>query len=244
MQTRPLKQKVIGILGGCSDVATVEYYKAINHLVNQHLGGWEIAETVIVGMNFGNIEAMIREDSWDLIENYLLEKVTSLKNAGADIVICASNTLHRSLEGVAEKVAIELIHIADPTGDAIKAQGLQKIALFGTKPVMEMQYLSQRYKDRFGIEIIVPTEVEQIEIDRIIFEELTKGKFLAESKSAYLKIFDRLVEQDGVQGLILGCTEIFLLIDQQDRPSYPMFNTGLLHCKSAVNWVLNDRLVK
>lgn len=240
MQDRPLKQKTIGLLGGCSNIATGEYYRFLNTAVNEKLGGWEIAETLIAGMNFGNIEAFIRNDDWDGLSDYMQVKIDSLVAGGADVILCVSNTLHKPLEDLMSTAPIPFIHIADPTGEAIQAQGLSKVAIFGTRPVMQMGYLKERFLSRFGVEAIAPTEKEQDDIDRIIFNELVKGKLTKESKSRYIEIAERMRQDDGAQGLILGCTEIFLLIDQQDLLKLPMFNTAKLHCDAAVVFSLNQ----
>ncbi len=241
MSDRPLKQKTIGILGGCSNIATGEYYRFLNESVNERLGGWDIAETLVAGMNFGNIEAFVRQDEWVGLETYMRTKIDSLVAGGADVVLCVSNTLHKSLESLMSDVTLPLIHIADPTGQAVNAAGHKKVALFGTRPVMQMDYLKDRYRDRFNIEVITPTDVEQKDIDQIIFDELVKGVLTEKSKARYIEIAERIRKEDRAEGLILGCTEIFLLIDQPDMPSFPMFNTAKLHCDAAVNFALGKK---
>jgi len=236
--TRPLKQRTIGLLGGCSNVATGEYYKFLNSAVNEKLGGWEIAETLIAGMNFGNIEAFVRAEDWTGLSAYMDGKVRMLVQGGADLVICVSNTLHRHIEPIMSQYDVPFIHIADPTGTAIKRSGLKRIALFGTRPTMEMDYLKSHYQDNYGLEIVVPNESERVDIDRIIFEELVKFKVSESSRTRYLEIADRLVAAEGAEGLILGCTEIFLLLQQQHRPQLPMFNTTQLHCDAAASFAL------
>ncbi|WP_092643846.1 aspartate/glutamate racemase family protein [Jannaschia faecimaris] len=231
---RPLHQKTIGILGGASNVATGEYYKFLNAAVNDRLGGWDIAETLISGMNFGNIEAFVRAGNWDALAAYMDAKVAALVAAGADVLICVSNTLHAPLEPICAQHDIPLIHIADPTGEAIGAQGLTRVALFGTRPVMETKYLRDRYRDVHGLEVVIPSEAERAEIDRIIFDELVKSDIRETSRQTYLSIADRLVREEGAQGLVLGCTEIFLLLRPKDAPDLPMFNTAELHCEAAV----------
>jgi aspartate racemase len=238
LPTRPLNQKTIGILGGCSNVATAEYYRFLNDGVNDRLGGWEIAETLIVGMNFGNVEAFVRQDDWEGLEAYMRGKVDRLVAGGADVILCVSNTLHRPLEKIMVDVSLPMIHIADPTGQAMRDAGMKKVALFGTRPVMQMDYLKDRYRDRFDVETISPTDEEQKDIDQIIFNELVKNILTAESKQRYLAIAERMRREDGVEGLILGCTEIFLLIDQADIPDFPMFNTAKLHADAAVDFAL------
>ena len=242
MSDRPLNQKTIGILGGCSNIATGEYYRFLNGGVNERLGGWEIAETLIAGMNFGNIEAFVRQDDWVGLETYMRTKIDSLVAGGADVILCVSNTLHKPLETLMSDGAVPLIHIADPTGQAIIDAGLKKVALFGTRPAMQMDYLKDRYSNRFNIETISPTDTEQKDIDQIIFDELVKGVLTEQSKARYIEIAERMRREDGVEGLILGCTEIFLLIDQSDMPDFPMFNTAKLHCDAAINFAFGGSL--
>lgn len=238
MKRRPLQQQTIGLLGGCSDVATGYYYRFLNEAANRRLGGWDIAETLIVGMNFGNIEAMVRQDDWLALEEYLRGKVDQLIAGGADMLICASNTLHRPLKPVLRERDIPFIHIADPTGTAIRAQGLRHVALIGTQPVMKQPDLRSHFEHEYGLDISVPMEDEIADIDRIIFDELVKGNFRPASKARYLEIIERLRREDGAQGVILGCTEIFLMIEQQDLPGFPVFNTALLHCEAAIEAAL------
>ena len=238
MPSRPLAQKTIGILGGSSNVATGEYYRLLNEAANRRLGGWDIAETLIAGMNFGNIEAFVRAGDWPALESYMARKLDALLDGGAEVILCVSNTLHKPLTPIIESRGASFIHIVDPTGEAIRKAGLKRIALFGTKPVMEMDYLKDRYRERYGLEIVVPSEAEQSEIDRIIFDELTRYQVLPASKQCYLDIAERLAREEGAEGLILGCTEIFLLIEQSDRPDLPMFNTTELHCQAAIDFAL------
>lgn len=237
---RPLKQQTIGLLGGCSNVATGEYYKFLNSTVNDRLGGWEIAETLIAGMNFGNIEAFVRAEDWSGLSSYMDDKVKMLVLGGADLILCVSNTLHRHIEPIVSQYDVPFIHIADPTGAAIQHSGLKRIALFGTRPTMEMDYLKSHYQDKYDLEIVVPNESERTDIDSIIFEELVKFKVSESSRARYLEIADRLVGEEGAEGLILGCTEIFLLLQQEHRPSLPMFNTTQLHCDAAVSFALKS----
>lgn len=235
---RPLKQKTIGLLGGCSNVATGEYYKLLNAKVNERLGDWEIAETLIRGMNFGNVEAFVRSGDWSGLSGYMERGVDALITAGAEVILCVSNTLHKPLESIMAGRQIPFIHIADPTGEAIRAKGLWRVALLGTQPVMQMTYLRDRYQSKFGLDIVVPNPSEQQEIDRIIFDELVKSQISESSRDFYLKIVDRLASEEEAEGVILGCTEIFLLLRQHDRPAFPMFDTTQLHCDAAVDFAL------
>ena len=233
--TRPMVQKKIGILGGASNVATVEYYKMLNAGANSQLGGWDIAETLIAGMNFGNIEALVRAGDWAQLTTYMSGHVNSLIAGGADLLVCVSNTLHECFTDIMATHATPWIHIADPTGAAIRERDIGRVALFGTRPVMELEHLRQRYDQQFGIEVVAPNESEKEEIDRIIFEELVKDVVDSSSKDRYLAILDDMIERDEVEGLIMGCTEIFLLLEPADRPNLPMFNTTRLHCQAVLD---------
>lgn len=229
--------RVIGILGGSSDQATADYYRRLNATVQARLGGWNTAEVIINSMNFAPAERWVRLGLWEEAAASLVARAQGLEAAGAEILICVSNTLHRVADTFAAAVGIPFLHIVDPTATAIRAAGLTRVGLLGTKPVMATDYLKHRYLERFGIEVLVPDADAQDEVDRIIFDELCCGKFLPESKARYLAIVDRLREQ-GAQGVILGCTEIPLLIGQADRPDFEMFDTAALHVEAVVDWAL------
>src|SRR5207302_1803735 len=160
-----------------------------------------------------------------------------LERAGADLLICVSNTLHRVSDAFTAGLTIPFLHIADPTGEAIRAAGLARVGLLGTKPVMSASYLKDYYAQRFDIEILVPSEKEQVLVDRIIWDELVRRDLRSESKEIYLGVIDRLQDR-GAQGVILGCTEIFLLVSQVNRPDFPMFDTTALHVARAVSMAL------
>ena len=239
MQPQLPRLKRIGVLGGSSDQATAEYYRQLNLAVNARLGGWNTAEVLINSMNFAFAEWCVRQQRWDEAASYLAERAAALERAGAELLICVSNTLHRVYDAMAAATTLPFIHIVDPTAAAICAAGLGRAALLGTRPVMATDYLKHRYRDRFGIEVVVPEADEQQLIDRIIFDELCRGRFTASSKAAYLAIVDRLAAA-GCGSVILGCTEIPLLISQADRPAVPMFDTTALHVAAAVQLSLAD----
>ncbi|KAK3615628.1 hypothetical protein LTR56_026470 [Elasticomyces elasticus] len=227
------QMKTIGVLGGMSNQATAEYYRLINQAVNERLGGWNTADVVISSVNFGNIERFVRADAWAEAGEYLATKAQGLERAGAELLICVSNTMHCVADTFTAGLNIPFLHIADPTGEAIRAAGLKRVGILGTKPVMSAAYLKGRYAERFGIEVIAPNEAEQTHVDRIIFDELVRRDLREESRSVYLDIMDRLRER-GAEGVILGCTEIFLLVSQDDRPDFPIFDTTALHVGRAV----------
>lgn len=157
----------------------------------------------------------------------------------ADVIICFSSTLHKLLESLMTGAAVPIVHIADPTGATMKEVALKKVALFGTLPIMQMSYLKDRFRDHFGVEAIAPTEAEQRDIDRIVFDKLVKGKLTEASRARYLEIADRMRCKNDLDCLILRSTDIFFLIDQEDRPDFPMFNTVQLNCKAAVDFALS-----
>ena len=229
--------KRIGILGGSSDVATADYYRRLNRAVNERLGGWNTAELLVSSMNFALAERWVRLGEWDAAAEYLTGRAHALEAAGADLLLCVSNTLHRVAPAFTAGLRIPLLHIVDPTAEAIRAAGLARVGLLGTKPVMSTSYLKDRYRERFGIEILVPSAADQDTVDRIIFDELCRGDFRPESKARYLAIADAL-ERDGAEAVILGCTEIPLLIGQADRPGLRMFDTVALHVAAAVERAL------
>ncbi len=228
---RPRLQKTLGILGGMSDQATVEYYKGINRAINQSLGGWDIAECVIIGVNFGNVEYAVRNGEWDMLGEYLAHKSMAAERAGADVLICASNTVHAVAGRFTRDLRIPFIHIADPTAAAIKARGLNTVALLGTLPVMSEPSMVAHYR-RLGVTALVPDAQQQQRIDAIIFDELVRGKINADSRAYYLSVCESLRAQ-GAEGVILGCTEICLLIEQSHIPDWPFFDTTALHIQAA-----------
>jgi aspartate racemase len=231
--------RTIGVLGGMSNQATNEYYRLINEHVNRRLGGWNTADVIINSVNFANIESFVRQERWAEAGDYLHKKAISLVAAGADVILCVSNTMHRVSDQFMQGINIPFIHIADPTGTAIQHSNLSTIAILGTKPTMASSYMKSYYKDHFGIEIIAPSEPEQRDVDAIIFNELVKGQFLPASKARYVQIVERLA-REGAQGIILGCTEICMLINQSDFEDLPIFDTTSLHAAAAVDFALAD----
>ena len=233
---RPLPQKTIGVLGGMSNQATGEYYRLLNERLNARLGGWDNGEIVIVSVNFGNIEYFVRNDRWDQAKTYLAGKVESLERAGADLIVCVSNTMHKVVVPIMSERKTPFIHIADPTGEAIRKAGLGQVGLLGTMSVMKSQELHSHFRDRFGVEIVVPSDADREIVDRIIFNELVRRELRNDSKGEYLRIIKDM-QARGAEGVILGCTEIFLLIGQSDLPGFLIFDTTELHVQAAVDAV-------
>ena len=239
--TRPLPQNTIGVLGGMSDAATADYYRLINARLNAHHGGWDNAEVVIVSVNFGNIQHFVREGLWDAARDYLAEKVDRLEAARVDVVVCATNTMHRVVAPIMAERRTPFIHIVDPTGAAIRAAGLRRVALLGTAPTMRSAEMARRYADLFGVEVMVPAEADIAIVDRIIFDELVRRDIRPASRAEYLRVVNAL-KAAGAEGVILGCTEICLLIGQDDLPGFPVFDTTALHVEAAVDYALGRPL--
>jgi aspartate racemase len=229
--------KRIGILGGSSDQSTAHYYKRLNQVTNDRHGGFHTAELLINSMDFALAERWVRHGEWQRAAEYLSGRARALEAAGAELLLCVSNTLHRVAEQFTAGLSIPFLHIVDPTATAIRAAGLTRVGLLGTKPVMATDYLKRRYLERFDVTIVVPDPASQDEVDRIIFDELCRGRFLPESKARYLACVDALAAE-GTEALILGCTEIPLLIGPSDRPGIRMFDTVELHVAAAVEQAL------
>ena len=171
--------------------------------------------------------------------SYLSDRALALEGAGAEILICVSNTLHKVADEFTRGVSIPFLHIVDPTARAILDMGLRRVALLGTKATMSENHLKLRYADRFGIEMIVPQPKEQDLVDRIIFDELCRGRFTPASKAACLDLIDKL-HAEGAEGIVLGCTEIPLLVKPRDRPELPLFDTAGLHVSAALSMALDE----
>ena len=234
---RPLRQRTIGILGGMSNQATGEYYRLLNEGLNARLGGWDNGEIIVVSVNFGNVEYFVRRGEWEAARRYLATKVDALERAGADVVLCVSNTMHRVVEPIMAGRATPFIHIADPTGETIRQAGLHRVGLLGTMPVMRSVGLADRYRDRVGVAVVSPSEGDAEVVARIIFDELVRRDLRPASKAEYLRIVAGLRDA-GAEGVILGCTEIFLLIGQDDLPGFQVFDTTALHVAAAVRFAL------
>ncbi|HEY4199337.1 MAG TPA: amino acid racemase [Devosiaceae bacterium] len=236
--TQFFQQKTIGILGGMSNHATAEYYRLLNdQLATANAGN--TGELAVVSVNYGNIEYFVFNGLWSEAEAYLSEKLDRLEAARPDVVMCASNSMHLAFEPVVERRTTPYIHIVDPTGRAIRDAGLKRIGLLGTKFTMGATGMHRRYAERWGVEIIVPDAEDRDLIDHITLQELCHGVVSPDSKDEALDIVADL-EERGAQGIILGCTELCLLLKPEDVPHLPAFDTTLLHIAAAVDFVRGD----
>ena len=232
----------IGILGGMSNAATGEYYALINQKVKEVKGGHNIAEMIICSVNFAHIEYYIRTGKWKEAADYLSSKAVQLEKAGASCLFLATNTMHKVKAQIQAAINIPFIDIFETVSQEIKAQQKSKVGLLGTYPVMSDPFFVEAYQAN-GVEPILPSEKEKKEIDRIIFDEMVHHQFLPNSKTYYLEVIKNLVSQ-GAEGIILGCTEIKMLINQNDIPEVPLFDTTELHCQRAANITVGREVLK
>ncbi|OEH84295.1 aspartate racemase [Desulfuribacillus stibiiarsenatis] len=223
--------KRIGMLGGMSWESTVEYYKIINEEVKSRLGGLHSANCLLHSVDFGVVESYMRNGQWDDVARILIAAAKTLENGGADFIITCTNTMHKLADQIQNNIGIPLLHIADATADEIKKAHIKTVGLLGTRPTMEMDFYRSKLKEQ-GIEVIIPDEEDRAIIHQVIFEELCLGMIREQSKQEYLRIMDIMISM-GAEGIILGCTEIPLLIQQADV-KVPLFNTTHIHAIIAV----------
>lgn len=228
--------KTIGLIGGLTWHSSVDYYRYINQLVNERQGGDEAARMILYSVNYGEIKRMTQGGNWDAISAIICDAARKTAAAGAECILLGANTMHHIADDVAAAVNIPLIHIADATASAISAKGIHKVILLGTKYTMQFDFYSKRLA-LHGITAIIP-DTEGVEfINRSIYEELGKGIIKKETREQYLTLINHLMRQ-GAEGVILGCTEIPLLIKQEDS-SIPVFDTTRLHATAAVDFALS-----
>ncbi len=228
--------KTLGLIGGMSWESTSEYYRIINQTVREKLGPAHSCKSIIYSVNFADISSLQHQGKWETLASEMERIGICLEKAGADVIIICSNTMHIMVDTVQKAVGVPLLHIADATGEAIKDEGLKKVGLLGTKFTMENDFYSSLLKDKHGIETIIPTEDDREVVHEIIYTELISGKIFDRSRNKFLKVIERLAER-GAEGVILGCTEIPLLVKQKDT-FLPLFDTTLIHAKGAVELLL------
>tara|TARA_R110000851_G_scaffold122292_1_gene251598 strand:+ start:795 stop:1490 length:696 start_codon:yes stop_codon:yes gene_type:complete len=230
--------RVIGVLGGMSWESTQGYYRALNDGVKAALGGLHSAKIVLISVDFAEIEAMQQQGDWEAAGELLASAAQRVESAGADCLLIATNTMHKVAPAVERAITIPLLHIADATAEQLQADGVRRVGLLGTRFTMEQDFYIGRLEERFGIEVVVPHQAERDIVHRVIFEELCHGRVDDVSRQRYLTIIDSLYAQ-GAQAVILGCTEIAMLVSQQDTP-VPLYDTTALHAQKAVAWALSD----
>ncbi len=228
--------KTLGLIGGMSWESTIPYYQIINKSIKQHLGGLHSAKIVLYSVDFDEIEHLQKSGLWKQSGELLANVAQKLEKAGAEGLVLCTNTMHKVAPEIQKAVKIPLLHIADPTANAIKATGLSKVGLLGTRFTMEQDFYKARLEDKHQLDVLIPNESDLITVHNIIYQELCLGQICDKSRNAYLGIMQRLVEK-GAQAIILGCTEISLLV-QPHHIDVPLFDTTYLHAVYAADWSL------
>ncbi len=222
--------KTIGLLGGMSWESSADYYRLINETIKSELGGLHSAKCILFSVDFQEIEAYQFSNQWDKSADLLTDACLSLEKAGADYIVICTNTMHKVADVIQQKIGIPILHIAKVTADTLKQNNIKKVGLLGTKFTMEEDFYKQIIEEN-GIDVIIPDQAERQQVSTIIYEELCLGKISAASKEFYLKVVDKL-NQQGAEGVILGCTEIGMLINQNDT-TVPLFDTTKIHAVQA-----------
>ncbi len=225
-------RQVIGLIGGMSWKSSAEYYRLINEGVRDRLGGLHSARCLMWSFDFADIEALQRADRWDEAAGLMVNAAKRLERGGADFLVIATNTMHIAAPQVQSATSLPLLHIADPTAERIKAIGLRRVGLLGTAFTMEQDFYKGRLAHKHGLEVLVPDAADRAVVHGIIYEELVQGRILDESRQSYRAVIERLVAR-GAEAIILGCTEIMLLVAPQDSP-VPLYDTTGLHAEAAV----------
>ncbi|WP_118179248.1 aspartate/glutamate racemase family protein [Paraburkholderia phosphatilytica] len=228
--------KTIGVIGGMSWESSAEYYRLLNRYAKTRLGGHHNARSLLLTVDFAPIEAAQRAGDWDALGAQLADAATQLERGGADVVLLATNTMHRVAPAIAAALRVPFLHIAEPTGAALKAAGVSRVGLLGTRYTMEQEFYTSVLRERFGLDTLAPDEAGREDVHRIIYDELCHGVIHDASRAVYQREIDALASR-GAQAVILGCTEITLLIKPEDA-SLPVFDTTALHVQAAVDWAL------
>lgn len=229
--------KIIGLIGGMSWESSLEYYRIINETAKLKLGGLHSAKCLMYSVDFEEIEVLQHQNKWDELTNIMIDAAEKLKNGGADFIIICTNTMHKMASDIEARVGIKVLHIAEVTGEKIIQKGMKKVGLLGTKFTMEQDFYKKVLKDKFNIDVVIPNENEREILHEIIYNELCKGVISEDSREKYKKIINNL-SLNGAEGVVLGCTEIPLLIKQEDV-NIPVFDTTTIHAISAVEFALD-----
>jgi aspartate racemase len=228
--------KTIGLIGGMSWESSVEYYRIMNELVKAKLGGLHSAKCMMYSVDFAEVEVLQHQAKWAEAAEMLIRAAKNLENGGADFIILCTNTMHKVADDIQANINIPFLHIADATAQLVKAAGIQTIALLGTRFTMEEDFYKGRLLEKYGLNVVIPAAQEREIVHRVIYDELVVGKIEQHSKMQYIDIMEQMVNQ-GAEGVILGCTEIGLLVHQEDS-RVPLFDTTLIHATAAVEYAL------
>lgn len=228
--------KTIGLIGGMSWESSLEYYRIINEQVKEKLGGLHSAKSLMYSLDFDLIEKLQQQEKWDELTSIMIKAAQDLEKGGADFVLICTNTMHKMADDVQDNINIPLLHIADTTAERIKEKSLKKVGLLGTNFTMEKDFYKGRLTNKHGLEVIVPKKEDRQIIHQIIYQELCLGEIKSSSRDQYVKILNKLVDS-GAEAVILGCTEIPLLVHQEDV-NIPLFDTTSIHAETAVEYAL------
>lgn len=230
------QHKTIGLIGGMSWESSAEYYRIVNQEMQKRLGGVHSARSLIWSVDFGEIERLQHAGDWDRLAEEMKDAAIRLGRGGADFVVLCTNTMHRLADAVVSAVEIPLLHIADPTAQRIKAAGFERIGLLGTAFTMEQDFYKGRLRDHYGLDVMIPEPEDRRVVHEIIYKELVIGEIRPESREAYRAVMARLIER-GAEAIILGCTEIMLLVSDHDS-AVPLYDTTTIHAVAAVDFAL------
>ena len=229
--------KTIGLIGGISWESSAKYYRIINQEARKRLGGLHSADCLMYSFDFDDIKQRQMTDQWDELTNMMIAAAQRLEKGGADCILICANTMHKMVNDVQNAVDLPLIHIADPTAEAIKAQGIDSIGLLGTKFTMLEDFYKGRLSDKHNLQVLIPDTEGATYVNQVIYDELVMGELKDDSRKGYIDVINTLADE-GAKGVILGCTEIGLLIKQEDSP-LPVFDTTELHALAAVDFALS-----
>jgi len=232
--------KKIGLIGGMSWESSVIYYEILNKKIREKLGGFHSANCILESVDFAEIEKYQKLGNWNILDKLMAESAKNLENAGAEIIILCTNTMHLCAESIKKNTSVSFLHIAEATGKQIRKQELNKVLLLGTKFTMEKDFYKQALKEKFNIETIIPNETDIETIHNIIYEELVHGMVTNKSRIEYQRIIEKSIEE-GAEGVILGCTEIPLLIKEKDC-TIPIFDTTTIHAEQAIELALEKKV--
>lgn len=226
--------KTLGLIGGMSWESTVPYYQVINRTVQERLGGLHSARVVLVSIDFAELAPLQAAGDWAAAGAMMVDAARAVERAGADLLVLTANTMHKVAPAIEAAIGIPMLHIADPTAEAVRAAGITTVGLLGTRFTMEEDFYRDRLRDRHGLEVLVPDPEDREIVHRVIYDELCRGRFLDSSRAEFRRILADLAAR-GAGGVILGCTEIALLVAPADSP-VPTFDTATLHARAAAEW--------
>lgn len=231
--------KTIGLIGGMSWESSIEYYRIINEETKRRLGGLHSAKSIMYSVNFAEIEALQHQNRWQEATGLMIAAAQSVERAGADFVVLCSNTMHKLANDIEANIQVPLLHIADTTAERVQSRGIRKIGLLGTRFTMEQDFYRGRLANQHGLEVMIPNEDERAVVHQVIYDELCLGIINPKSRRQYVEIIDNLVKS-GAEGIILGCTEIELLVQARDT-TVELFPTTRIHAEAAVGKAIVDR---